>query len=186
MKIRVRTVILFVGIMLAHALVLSRMGRRFWCACGELALWKGEAWSSHTSQHLLDPYSFSHIQHGILFFFVFYLLKVQPRIGFWGACLTEIAWEILENSAFIINRYRSATAALDYFGDSIINSEGDILCCLFGFVLALRLPWRVTLGLFLAMEFGMLIFVRDSLSLNVLMLITPIEAIRQWQLGGAV
>lgn len=183
MKIKTKQIALLIGLLVIASAILSQMGRQLWCACGEPSLWKGEAWSSHTSQHLFDPYSFSHIQHGILFFLLFYFFKLPANKGFWLAGLCELGWEILENSSFIINRYRTATAALDYFGDSIINSNGDILSCLFGFMLAWKLPWKITLGLYLAMELGMLIFVHDSLSLNIIMLIYPLDFIRQWQIG---
>ncbi|MBN8550261.1 MAG: DUF2585 family protein, partial [Deltaproteobacteria bacterium] len=103
-------ILLLCLILAAHTLILLMMGRIPWCTCGHFQIWMGEAWSSHTSQHLLDPYSFSHVQHGILFFFVLYLCRVRPALGFWIACFTEVAWEILENSSIIIERYRSATA----------------------------------------------------------------------------
>ena len=112
-----------------------------------------------------------------------YFFKLPANKGFWLAGFCELGWEILENSSFIINRYRTATAALDYLGDSVINSNGDILSCLFGFMLAWKLPWKITLGLYLAMELGMLIFVHDSLSLNIIMLIYPLDFIKQWQIG---
>jgi hypothetical protein len=168
-------------ILAAHALVLAVMGRVFWCAQGDLALWKGDAWSNHTSQHLFDPYSFSHLQHGIFFFFLFFLCRVPPRRGFWIACFLEIGWEILENSSIIIERYRAATASRGYFGDSIMNSEGDIICCLLGFALAAKLPWQLTLCAYVLIELGMVYVIRDSLSLNALMLIRPVAAIRNWQ-----
>ena len=166
------------------SIVLWYMGRVPWCACKTLVLWKGEAWSSHTSQHFLDPYSFSHVQHGIIFFFVLYLVKAHSRYQFWVAALLEIGWEILENSSFIINRYRSVTASLDYFGDSIANSVGDVLSCLLGFYIASKIPWRITVGLYIFVEILMLLTIRDCLTLNVLMLIWPIDAIKAWQVVG--
>lgn len=178
-----RTFLALALLVAGHALILTYMGRIVWCGCGELILWKGEAWSNHTSQHLLDPYSFSHVQHGMIFFLVLFLCRVPTHIGLWVAACTEIAWEILENTNFIIDRYRAATASLDYFGDSIGNSVGDLLCCLFGFFIAQRLPWRATLGLYGLIEVGMLLSIRDCLSLNVLMLLYPIEAIKQWQIA---
>lgn len=179
-----RSVLYFLLICASLVMILTVIGQPLWCSCGEFRLLEISAWSSHTSQHVLDPYTFSHIQHGMFFFYIFYLIKMPFQYRLWSAMLIESGWEILENSPIIIDRYRSATAALDYFGDSVINSTADLLSCVFGFYLAFRLPWKVTLGLFLAFEIGMIIVYRDSLGLNVLMLLYPIEAIKEWQLKG--
>lgn len=181
MKPAARVALIIALLSALQALALIYMDRLPWCVCEEFVVWKAEAWSSHTSQHLLDPYSFSHVQHGIIFFLILYLCRVPLRWGLWIACVTEIGWEVLENSSFIINRYRAATASLDYFGDSIGNSIGDLWCALLGFYLARRLPWKVTLGLYLLMEIGMLLTIKDCLSLNIIMLIYPIQSIKTWQ-----
>jgi hypothetical protein len=139
----------------------------------------------HNSQHLLDPYSLSHVLHGILFFGVLWLLRRRISLPwrFAIAAAIEIAWEMAENSPIIINRYRTATMALGYTGDSILNSLGDIASFLVGFWVAkkLRLWWSV--AIFLAVELLLLWWIRDNLALNVLMLLWPIDAIRRWQQG---
>lgn len=165
----------------AFAAILHFMGRVPWCECG-IGLLTMYAWSSETSQHFLDPYSISHILHGIIFYWVLgFIPNITWKQRLLGAFLIEAGWEILENSPVIIERYRSVTASLDYFGDSILNSVGDILSCLLGFWIAMKAPWKITLTLFLIIEIGMLILWRDNLTLNIIMLIYPIDAIRNWQ-----
>jgi hypothetical protein len=165
--------------------VLRNEGRRWFCECGQLRFWVAEAQSNHTSQHLFDPYSFSHIQHGLVLFFLVSWLARRWKWPWqlWLVVVIEAGWEILENTPMVIDRYRNATAALGYTGDSILNSLGDLLSCAIGFLLARRLGWRVTWVLFLSIETIMVITIRDSLLLNVLMLVYPLEFIRIWQLG---
>ncbi len=179
----ITTGLIVIGILALQALLLHFMGRIAWCACG-IGLWTSSAWSSATSQLFADPYSASHVLHGIIFYLaLWYLLRRLPL--HWRliiALLIEVGWEILENSPIIINRYRAATASLDYFGDSILNSVGDSIFMLFGFWLAYKLPWRVTLVLSIAIELIMLALYRDNLTLNVLMLLYPFQAVKQWQM----
>jgi hypothetical protein len=164
---------------------LRRQGRSWWCACGRPDLWTPDAYGPHNSQHLFDPYTFTHILHGIVFCGV--LAWALPRLApAWRLCLAvaaEALWEVVENSAFVIERYRAATAALGYEGDTVANSLGDIVSTAVGFVLARYLgPW-CSLALFVATEVLLLITIRDSLLLNVLMLVFPVEGIRAWQAG---
>ncbi|MDB4978027.1 MAG: hypothetical protein JWM56_213 [Candidatus Peribacteria bacterium] len=170
----------------AQALILHFMGRIAMCACG-FGLWTGNAWSNATSQHFADPYSLSHILHGFIFYALLTIfskkLTVRQRLVI--ATVIEIGWELLENSPVIINRYRAATASLDYMGDSILNSVGDVVSCILGFYLAARLPVKWTLVISLLIELGMLFFIRDNLTLNVIMLIYPIRAVKIWQMHGA-
>lgn len=158
-------------------------GRRWSCACGEFLIWVGDAWSAHTSQHLFDPYSFTHLLHG--FVFCWALGLIAPRLNavtrLQLAVAAEAFWEALENSSFVIERYRQTTAALGYSGDSIVNSASDILCCALGFLLAAKLGFRRSLALFIVIEATLLFCVRDSLLLNVVMLIYPIEWLKEWQ-----
>ncbi len=174
-----------VGVIAVHALTLVLMGRIPYCACG-FGLWTNSGWSASTSQNLGDPYSFSHVLHGIIFYGV--LRLVAPRLPQrWRlilAMLVEVAWEITENTPFIINRYRTATASLDYYGDSVLNSVGDVFSTILGFWLAARVPWKWTLAIVIVVELTMLSFLRDNLTLNVLMLLYPLEAVKQWQMGG--
>ena len=167
------------------AVILHWQGRPWWCKCGELNLWVGSAFSNHTSQHILDPYSFSHVLHGVLFFLLLWvaLPSVVPAWRFTMAVGLEVVWEIIENSTFIIERYRSATISLDYMGDSIANSISDVGCCALGFVLARWIGWKASIAVFVLVELFMLFWIRDNITLNVVMLLHPVEAIKNWQLA---
>jgi Protein of unknown function (DUF2585) len=171
-------------ILMVAVLQLRHQGRVWWCACGRTNLWAGDIWSSHNSQHVFDPYSFTHILHGVVFFWM--LAWVFKRLSFsWRlvlAILMEAAWEVAENAPFIIQRYREATIGLGYEGDSVINSLSDIGCCAMGFALARLLGLRLSLLLFVTVEILLALVVRDNLTLNVLMLICPIDAVKQWQM----
>jgi hypothetical protein len=171
-------------VVMATVVTLSFQGRVAWCSCGGISPWTSDIWSSHCSQHLFDPYSLSHILHGLVFYAL--LAWLCPKMpSAWRLCLAivlEAGWEVIENSEFTIQRYRTATMALDYMGDSIANSLGDIFCCGLGFLLAKRLGGIKSLALFLGVELVMLAWIRDNLSLNVIMLICPIDAIKAWQM----
>jgi hypothetical protein len=173
------------AVMAAAWLILSLMGRDAWCDCGRLTVWSGDIWSRHNSQHLLDPYSFTHVQHGILLCGVLWWLCGRTA---WRGCfaiglLLEMAWEVLENSSFIIERYREATISLDYYGDSVANSVMDITSCAAGYLVARKLGFRLSLAVVAVTELGLLITIRDCLALNVLMLIYPVDIIKDWQMG---
>ena len=171
------------------ALILWLMGRPFICTCGTVELWHGELNTAEDSQQLLDWYSFTHVVHGVLFYWALWLLAkwfgwLKPiRVRFLAAMLAESLWELIENTPLIIERYREATIALGYMGDSVINSVSDIICMAIGFALAMRLPVWVTVAVVVAMEVALLLVIRDNLALNILMLLFPSEAIRSWQAG---
>ena len=166
-------------------LVLRGLGQSWWCELGDLSPWIISAYSAHTSQHLIDPYTFTHIAHGFIFCGFLAWLVPSLSISIRGLIATTIEcfWEILENTPLVIDRYRTATAALGYEGDSIANSLADIVACASGFVFATRFGWRITLTMFLAFELLLLITIRDSLVLNIIMLCYPVDLIREWQMG---
>lgn len=161
-------------------------GRDWFCACGELRFWISSPQSSHTSQHLFDPYSFTHMLHGFLFYWALYWLvpKWDWRWRVWAAVLLECAWELIENSPPVIERYRATTAALGYTGDSALNSLGDIVSTLFGVLIASKLGWKLTLAIFVVTEIVLLLTIRDNLLLNVVMLLLDIEWLKEWQSGA--
>lgn len=165
---------------------LRNQGRSWWCSCHQLFLWAGDIWSSHNSQHLLDPYTFTHVLHG--FAFCWLLMLCLPRVSVsWRlalATLLEAVWEVFENTEFVIQRYREETAALGYNGDSVFNSLGDILACMAGFLIAQRLGLKRSVLVFVATEVVLLVWIRDSFLLEILMLIYPIDALKAWQMGG--
>ena len=175
------------GIVAVAAGVLYAMGRIPMCKCGTIKLWYGGRGDAEMSQHLTDWYSYSHVLHGIIFYWLLTIvakgrLSVAARLVL--AMGIEAGWEIFENTPFIINRYRAQTVSRDYFGDSIVNSVGDMLSMLVGFLLASRLPAWVTVFLLIATEVLLLALIRDNLTLNVIMLIHPIDWIQQWQFAG--
>jgi Protein of unknown function (DUF2585) len=159
------------------------MHRPLICACGSVKLWEGVVNGPGNSQHIADWYSFSHVIHGILFFGVSWLaLRCYPLgVRLVAATLVELGWELLENSPVIINRYRSATAAVGYSGDSILNSMCDGGWMIAGFLLASRLRWQASVAVVVVFELFTLAMIRDNLTLNILMLVYPIDAIRVWQ-----
>ena len=175
------------AIAIIMAVVLRFNGRIWWCKFGDWAIYVNQAWnSSHTSQHIFDPYSFTHVLHGVLGFWLAGLLLKNYRKSVWlvVTLAVEAAWELLENSNFIIEKYRENTASLDYFGDSIANSIGDLMACAVGFLIALKLGvWR-SLIFFVIVELILLFWIRDGFLLNIVMLVYPLEWIKQWQMGA--
>ena len=158
-------------------------GRRVWGVKGEPGFWSGDINSEHNSQFFADPYSFSHITHGVLLYAFAWMIarKLPLRVRALIVLALECGWEVLENTDMVINRYRAATISLNYYGDSIVNSMSDILFCMLGFTIAAMLPARMSLALVLMLEIGLALWIRDDFALNVIMLIHPFAAIRAWQ-----
>jgi hypothetical protein len=183
-----RPVLAAAAIVVLAAATLFAMGRVPICTCGYVKLWHGVVFSAENSQHLSDWYTFSHVIHGFGFYWLAWL--IGRRFGwslgvrFLAAVLVESAWEVLENTPMVIDRYRATTIALDYYGDSILNSVSDIGGMALGFFLASRLPVVVTVVLTVLMEVGVGWMIRDNLLLNIIQLVYPMEVILRWQQGG--
>jgi len=184
-RTRLDPILITLGIVLLTAAWLLWIGREPWCKCGYVKLWHGQIVSAENSQHISDWYSPSHIIHGFLFFGLLWLLARRLSFG-WRlaiATLVECAWEIVENSDAVIERYRSVTISLDYYGDSVLNTVCDVLAMMLGFWLAARLPVWVTVALIVLFEGVTMWIIRDGLALNVLMLLWPLDSVAQWQAG---
>ena len=172
-------------VLLLLIVVLRAEGRSFFCTtCGQFAIWIGDTCSSSTSQQLFDPYSFTHVLHGFLFFWLLALLfrRVTPAWQIWIALFLEAVWEAFENTKFVIDKYRTETAALGYQGDTIVNSLGDLACALVGFLLARQLGVRRSLIVFALVELVLILWIHDSLLLQILMLVRPVEGLKSWQM----
>ena len=185
LKRRVWPWLAVVAVLAAAAAELRWQGRLWLCDCGRFRVWLGDAWGPETSQQLFDPYSFTHVLHG--FAFAGLLALLLPRANWrWRVALAvaaEAAWEVFENTEYVINRYREATAALGYNGDTVVNSLGDVIACAAGVLLARRLGALKTLLVFALTEAVLLFWIRDSLLLNILLLVYPSEKLKAWQAG---
>jgi hypothetical protein len=166
-------------------LQLFYQGRLWWCRDDTYTLWSGAVLSRHNSQHLFDPYTLTHVLHGVLYFWIASLVfrRMPPVWRLLLAISVECSWEVLENTNMVIERYRAVTISLDYFGDSIANSLGDVLSSAVGFVIARKLKLWWSLAFFVVAELILLFWIHDSLLLNIVMLVYPIEAVKTWQLN---
>jgi len=174
------------GIVLLQVLVLAQMGQPWICACGSIDLWHGNHSGPETSQHLTDWYSFSHVIHGFAFYALLWWLAPGMPMGLRFACAIgiEVAWELVENTPLVMERYRQSALAQGYFGDSIVNSVADTLAAALGFLLARALPVWVSLALVAGAELFVGFMIRDNLTLNIVQLLYPNEALSAWQTGG--
>jgi hypothetical protein len=181
-----RAIIASVLIVVTAAAILLAMGRNPICTCDAVDLWVGGRDSPRTSQMIADWYSFSHIVHGVIFYAALWLVARRWPVEwrFVVALLVEASWEVIENTPMVIDRYRTATAALGYTGDSVLNSVFDILMMVVGFIVARKLPWWGTVALVIVLELIPLFVIRDNLTLNVWMLLAPDPRIAAWQAGG--
>jgi hypothetical protein len=182
--VRVRDVFATMAIIGTAAVILLVMGQVPICRCGYVKAWHGIVLSSENSQHLSDWYTFSHVIHGFAFYGIIWLIGRRWPLGrrLVLATIAEASWEVFENTDFVINRYREVTISLDYYGDSVINSVCDMLAMVGGFLAAARLPVWTVVALTFAMEVFVGYFIRDNLTLNIIMLIAPLDAIREWQM----
>jgi hypothetical protein len=182
----IRDLAIALGIVVVTASLQLAMGRSAVYAHGPVRLWVGDVNSDQNSQQLADPYTFSHVVHGALFYGLTHLTMGTASTGarVIVAIAIEGAWEAYENTDTVINRYRAATIALGYYGDSVLNSIADMIACLIGFALASRFRWWWTVSWVVATEILLAIAIRDNLTLNILMLIHPFDAIRRWQMGA--
>jgi hypothetical protein len=173
------------GLLALLAIVLLLMGHPPWCKCGYIKIWHGDVMSSENSQHIADWYIFTHVIHGFGLYGILWLIggRWSLEVRFLLMLVIEVGWEIFENTDFVIDRYRD-TMARGYYGDSVINAEFDVLACIVGFALAARLPVWATIALAVAIEAVLAYVIRDNFTLNIIMLIHPFEAIKQWQLGA--
>jgi hypothetical protein len=167
----------------AAAALLAAMGRSLVCSCGTIKLWHGDIWSAENSQHLTDWYAPSHVLHGLLFYLGLHWVTPRwwlgPRLV--AATLVEVAWEVLENTDEMIDRYRETTVSLGYYGDSVVNSSMDVAAMWLGFLFAARTPVWASVALFLMAEIAAGLAIRDGLALNVLMLVWPLQWVLDWQ-----
>ena len=179
-----KPIVMTVLLVLLMALALWAEGRLLFCSCGEFEFWVGDTCSSRNSQQLFDPYSFTHILHGFLLFWLIAVAfkKLAPQWKLTLAVFLEALWEVFENTNFVINHYREETAALGYTGDTVVNSIGDLFCAIAGFLIARRLGWRRSVIAFLLLEVILFFWIRDSLLLQILMLIYPVNALKLWQM----
>ena len=178
------TLFLSIALTIVFLAILHFSGRPAWCKYG-LGFW-APIWSHCTSQHLFDLYTLSHVLHGVIFFWLLHPFAARITLPWrmYIAIAVEIGWELLENSQWVIERYRQDTAAFDYTGDSVLNSFGDVLSTGIGFLVASRYSWKVSVALFIVFELFALVWARDNLTLNVIMLLFPSEAIKEWQMPG--
>jgi hypothetical protein len=184
--IRSRAIWIILAMVVIALIYLRWQGRIWWCECGRPTPISIQVQSQHNSQHLFDAYSLSHVLHGVFFYGVLWVFRAKLSLNVRAAiaAAVEIGWEMLENSPIIINRYRAATVSLGYTGDSIANSLADIVSFVIGFYIARKLGLKWSIVIFILVELAMLWLMRDNLTLNVLMLLWPIDAIRKWQAGG--
>lgn len=168
---------------LAAGLAMYLMGRNLFCPCGELLIWGGNAPTEQSSQHLTDWYTPSHLLHGILFYAILWLVARRVPVGwrFLIAMTVEAAWEMIENTEWVISRYREYTVSFDYNGDAVINSMVDIAACALGFLLARKLPVWVSVAIVIGFELLTTWLIRDGLALNILMLVWPLDSVLHWQ-----
>jgi Protein of unknown function (DUF2585) len=178
-------IVAIVASLVSMGLLLWLEGRSVFCSCGVFRVWSGDTCSATNSQQLFDPYSFTHILHGFLLFWLIALTlrrRVAPAWQLWLALTLEAAWEVFENTRFVIERYRAETAALGYTGDTIVNSFGDLTCALVGFLVARQLGAIRSVIVFLVLEVILTLWIHDSLLLQLLMLVHPVQVIKLWQL----
>lgn len=174
------------ALLVVQVVTLKLMGRPLWCDCGSFRPWVGDVSSTHESKHLVDPYTLSHFIYGLILYALLHYAAPKLHLGWRAAIATSLStfWELVENTPFVIGRFRQGTITAGYSGDGLANSVLDTVAALGGFLVAARILWQGSVALAIAIELACLIAIRDGLSVNTIMLIKPIDAIREWQKGA--
>lgn len=178
--------VIVMALLAIQAAGLVALGLPLICTCGSIDVWHGNPSGPETSQHLIDWYTYTHIIHGFGFYLLLGLLLPKAPFGLrlLLAVGLEVGWELLENTPFVMERYRQSALARGYFGDSVVNSIFDTVATVIGFVLARILPVWASIAVVVGLELFLGLMIRDNFTLNIIQLLFPSEMISNWQSAG--